>query len=115
MRADITAEQLVEFFERMVQKLVEQGVPAERIADALSVMSVRAGVRYGVVGPKQAHGCGRAPSGRVRTRPPSILINGPRGLTGSSISLRSWRLQVQALPRSPAPTRTPSARGGHYV
>ena len=37
MRADITAEQLVEFFERMVQKLVEQGVPAERIADALSV------------------------------------------------------------------------------
>ena len=50
MRADITAEQLVEFFERMVQKLVEQGVPAERIADALSVMSVRAGVRYSVVG-----------------------------------------------------------------
>jgi hypothetical protein len=53
MRADITAEQLVEFFERMVQKLVEQGVPAERIADALSVMSVRAGVRYGVVGPSK--------------------------------------------------------------
>ena len=49
MRADITAEQLVEFFERVVQKLVEQGVPAERITDALSVMSVRAGVRYGVV------------------------------------------------------------------
>jgi len=44
MRADITAEQLVEFFERMVQRLVEQGVPAERVADALSVMSVRAGV-----------------------------------------------------------------------
>jgi hypothetical protein len=53
MRADITAEQLVEFFERVVQKLVEQGVPAERITDALNVMSVRAGVRYGVVGPSK--------------------------------------------------------------
>ena len=49
MRADITAEHLIEFFERMVQRLVEQGVAAERIAEALSVMSVRAGVRYGVV------------------------------------------------------------------
>ena len=49
MRADITAEQLVEFFERMVQRLVEQGVAAERIAEALSVMSVRAGVRSGMV------------------------------------------------------------------
>ena len=49
MRADITAEPLIEFFERMVQRLVEQGVAAERIAEALSVMSVRAGVRSGVV------------------------------------------------------------------
>ena len=53
MGADITAEHLIELFERMVQRLVEQGVPAERIADALSVMSVRAGVRYGVVGPSK--------------------------------------------------------------
>ena len=37
----------------MVQRLVEQGVAAERIAEALSVMSVRAGVRYGVVGPSK--------------------------------------------------------------
>ncbi len=49
MRADITVENLIEFFERLVHKLVvEQGVPADRVAEALGVTSVRAGISCGL-------------------------------------------------------------------
>jgi hypothetical protein len=50
MRANITVETLIEFFEQQVRKLVEGGVPADRVAEALSATSVRAGVHYGLEG-----------------------------------------------------------------
>src|SRR6185503_3736478 len=50
MRANITVEHMIEFFEQQVRKLVEGGVPADRVAEALSATSVRAGVHYGLEG-----------------------------------------------------------------
>ena len=50
MRANINVETLIEFFEQQVCKLVEGGVPADRVAEALSVAGIRAGIHYGLEG-----------------------------------------------------------------
>ncbi len=50
MSANITVETLIEFFEQQVRKLVEGGVPADRVAEALSVAGIRAGIHYGLEG-----------------------------------------------------------------
>src|SRR3954447_3512335 len=47
--ADISTEHLVEFFDRQVEKLVEAGVPPDRLAHALKVAVVRAENLYAPV------------------------------------------------------------------
>ena len=49
-RTNFTVETLIELFEQQVRKLVDGGVPADRVAEALSVTSVRAGIHYGLEG-----------------------------------------------------------------
>src|SRR4051812_32918021 len=49
-RGDISIEHLIEHFDLQVEKLVEAGVPPERIADALKVSAVRTGNLYVPIG-----------------------------------------------------------------
>ena len=72
MRANITVEHLIEFFEQQVRKLVEGGVPADRVAEALSATGVRAGVHYGLEGQSKLTAAAerlRVASERTRAQP----------------------------------------------
>ncbi len=47
MPKDMTVEALIDVFDDQVQKLVSEGVPVDRIADAMKVSTLRAEMLHG--------------------------------------------------------------------
>ena len=45
---DVSIEHLIRFFDRQVEKLVEGGVPVDRVADALKMAAIRTEILHNV-------------------------------------------------------------------